>query len=375
CVSIYQPTSRGPQMQDRAVWKGLVRRADDLLRESGRRPSEVRELLQPFTDKVDDPEFWLAVSNGLAAFHSPQMTHFWRLPVPFAEKVVIGDRFHIKPLLPLLTADSRFFILAVSQKNVRLLEGTRQTVREVAIPDVPKSYDEALQYTSGFKSQSLHTHTAPGGPAGNREAIFHGSGTVVDSAKDGVLEFCEAVARGVEKHLHDQQAPLVLAASEPVLSLYRKANHYDHLLGQAIEGFPDRTGDKELHDRALALVTPVFEEERGRIAGLYRQLAGTGRTTNDLREVVQAAHQGRIQYLFVAKDQEQWGRFVPETGEVRRRPEAGPEAEDLLNLAAVNVLAHKGTVWAVDTAEMPDRAPAAALYWLPVGERGAKRRV
>jgi len=43
--------------------------------------------------------------------------------------VVVSDRFHLKPLLPLLTGDGRFYILALSQNQVRLLQGTRYSVR------------------------------------------------------------------------------------------------------------------------------------------------------------------------------------------------------------------------------------------------------
>jgi hypothetical protein len=42
--------------------------------------------------------------------------------------VVVTDRFHIKPLLPLLSGDGRFYVLALSQSEVRLLQGTRYSV-------------------------------------------------------------------------------------------------------------------------------------------------------------------------------------------------------------------------------------------------------
>src|SRR5262249_25256635 len=48
-------------------------------------------------------------------------------------------------------------------------------------------------------------------------------------------------------------------------------------------------------------------------AAHYRNYAATGRASNDIREVLPAAYDGRIESLFVASDQEQWGTFDPVT--------------------------------------------------------------
>ena len=42
----------------------------------------------------------------------------------FDELVVVSDNFHVKPLMPLLTGDNLFYVLALSQKEVRLIECT-----------------------------------------------------------------------------------------------------------------------------------------------------------------------------------------------------------------------------------------------------------
>jgi hypothetical protein len=49
----------------------------------------------------------------------------YRLPLPFEQLVVISDDFHLKPPLPFFASDGRFYILALSQNQVRLLEGIR----------------------------------------------------------------------------------------------------------------------------------------------------------------------------------------------------------------------------------------------------------
>ena len=128
-----------------------------------------------------------------------------------------------------------------------------------------------------------------------------------------------------------------------------------------------------MHDRAWAVVQPHFKQAQDKTAALYRQLAGTGRTSKDAAEIVSAAHQGQIQFLFVALGQPTWGAFDPDDLKVDVHKTEKPGDEDLSNVAAVHVLSHGGTVYAVEPEDVPERAPLAAIFRLPVGERKSKR--
>src|SRR5262249_13229802 len=133
---------------------------------------------------------------------------------------------------------------------------------------------------------------------------------------------------------------------------------------------PDRMSPAELRDKACPLVRPHFDRERERMAALYLQLAGTGRSSDDLVEVVRAAHQGQVQYLFVDLGREVWGTFDRATGAVAVHDRIQKGDEDLLNLAATFALSHKATVYAVPPQQVPDGARGvAAIYWLPLGQR------
>jgi hypothetical protein len=369
------PTTRGVRLEDAKRWKNLVRQAEDRLTAAGRRPSEAQYLLRPAGELVDDIPFWQNVTTGLAYFLSPEMTRSYRLPLTFGEQVVVADHFHVKPLIPLLTEDGRFFVLALSQKHVRLLQGTRHTIAEVELQGVPTSLEEARQADWVEETRTFHTVSRAGGATGGRAAVFHGQGAEIDNPKEGLPEFVQRVDRGLHRLLHDERAPMVLAGVEYLLPIYREHNTYPHLLNQGLEGHPDRMSPQQLHDRAWPIVEPHFRQAREKITALYGQLAGTGRSANDVREVVAAAWRGEIQYLFVALGREQWGTFDPASQKVEVHDRAAPGDEDLLNLAAVHTLSHKGTVYAVEPDQVPDRTPLAAIFWLPIGERSSKRTV
>src|SRR5438105_10341969 len=121
CISLFMPTTRGAGHEDKIRWKNLIRDAEERATATGERPSDTEELLRPARQLLDDVAYWQNVSHGLAAFLAPALFRSYRLPMPFTEHVSVHGHFHIKPLLPLLT-DGRFYILALEQKHVRLLQ-------------------------------------------------------------------------------------------------------------------------------------------------------------------------------------------------------------------------------------------------------------
>jgi hypothetical protein len=155
--------------------------------------------------------------------------------------------------------------------------------------------------------------------------------------------------------------PLVLAGVDYLLSLYKEANTYPHLVDKGIEGNPEELSAEELHEHAWAIVHPLFSSAQKEAAARYRQLAGSEQASSDLKEVVPAAYHGRVDTLFAAVGLQQWGAFDPDTNAVHLHEEAEPGDEDLLDLAAVHTLLNKGTVYAVEPEKVPDEAPLAAV--------------
>ena len=187
CVSIFLPTHRaGAQtQQDPIRLKNLLREAEEQLLAKELRAPEAEELLRPARELLDDSVFWRHQSDGLAAFLSAGVFRYYRLPPNFEDLVIVADRFHLKPLLPLLTGDGEFYVLALSQNEVRLLRATRHSVSEVELEDVPESLADTLRYDDQEKQLQFHTGTAGG--RGGRAAIFHGHEP--DDPKDNILRY------------------------------------------------------------------------------------------------------------------------------------------------------------------------------------------
>jgi hypothetical protein len=364
-VSMFMPMiQRGAETQQNPIrCKSLLRRAEEQLLANGLRPQEAQDLVQPVQQLLANRTFWQRQSRGLSLFLAPQVFRAYRMPLPLDERVVVAHRFHIKPLLPLLSGDGHFFVLALSQKAVRLLHGTRYSISEVELPGVPQSIAEALRYDDVEKKG--HHYPGSQGRSAGGVAPLAGHGVGIEDAthepQDAILRYFQQVETGVRAFLRDEHAPLVLAGVEYLLPIYRRANTYPYMLAGWVTGNPDGLRPEELQERAWAIVQPHFQRAQEDAAAQYRQLAGTGRAAGDLSAIVMAAYDGRIATLFVALGIQQWGIFDAESRTVEAHHQAVAGDEDLLDVAAMYTLLKRGTVYAVAPEQMPDRTPAAAL--------------
>ncbi|MCD6353834.1 MAG: hypothetical protein J7M06_06465, partial [Proteobacteria bacterium] len=276
CVSIFMPTHRaGAETQQNPIrLRNLLREAEDRLIAGGLRAQEVEELLTPAHAILGNGFFWRRQSEGLAMFLSSEVFRHYRLPLGLKELLVVTDRFHIKPLLPTLSGDGQFYVLALSQNEVRLLQGTRQSMREVDLEGVPENLADALQ--SDVFGKQLRSHTGASVGGGDRSAIFHGQGAGSEvPKKDNILRYFHQINNGLYELLKDKQEPLVLAGVDYLFPIYREANSYSHLLDEGITGNPEGLSAEKLHRQAWAIVQPYFQKAQEDAVALYRQSVGT----------------------------------------------------------------------------------------------------
>lgn len=335
-----------------------------MLVEHGLTQSEAGKFLQPAQD-IDHQDFWQHQNNGLAIFVSEGVFHYYRLPLNFDELAVVTDHFHLKPLLPLLTNDGLFYILSLSQEQIKLLECTRYDVKEIELEDIPKSMDEALMYDETAKEGQFRINTSKGGTSNSfqRSGSYHGQGSPdSDDIKRDLLQFFHIVDRGIHKYLHGKKAPLVLTGVEYHFPIYREANNYPHLVEEGITGNTKIMTPEELQAEAWQIVEPIFSQAQQEAIAYYQESAAAQRGSTDIKEAVPAAYYGRVEQLFVAVGVQRWGNFDPQNNTIQLHSEPESGDEDLLDSAAVQTILNGGTVYAVEPDKVPEQAPLAAVF-------------
>jgi hypothetical protein len=364
CVSLYLPTHRAgvETQQDPIRFRNLLREAEEQLGHGGF-GSRIQDVLGDCRRWSEDFDFWQHQSEGLVVFLAPEVTRRYRLPRSFEELVVVGKRFHFGPLLPLLTGDGRFHVLALSQKRVRLLEATRDSVREMDLHDIPESLQDAVGYDWEERTLQFHSGTARAGVAGGRRpAMFHGQNIGEDRDQEEIQRFLHQVDSGVRRMLREPEEPLVVAGVEYLRAMYRQVSHHPKVLSAGVDGNPDTLSPEELRKRAWPIVEPEFRRSEEAARQSWDRLAGGERVATRLEEVVPASHDGRVDTLFVAVDQHRWGTWDPESRSVDTADSPINGHEDLLDRAALDTLLHGGQVFAVPLGDVPGDGELAAVY-------------
>ena len=364
CISLFMPTVRSGNevRQNRIRFKNLMHRVEGMLGSHGMKEREIEGYLQPAAGIEHDRIFWQQQLDGLAVFRTPRLFRYYRLPLGLEELAVVGSRLHVKPLLPLFSGNGRFYLLTLSQKQVRLFLGTHYSVNEIRLRRVPLGLAEAMKYEEVERQLQYHSGTGAAEKGGRRAAVYHGQGAGKAEVKDQILRYFRRVDKAVHRVLRREQAPLVLAGLEYLFPIYRQANTYPHLLEEGIDTNADELGVGELHEKAWGVVEPRFREAQEQTARRFAELAASGRASDSLEEIVQAAVDRRIDSLFVPRQGHVWGRFDRKERKVTVDDESLPENEDLLDLSAVHALDADGTIYSVDRSEMPGRGPGAAIF-------------
>ena len=357
-VSIFMPMHRsGPETQQYPIrLKNLIREAEGRLIARGLHAPEAKELLEPAERLLRDGLFRQHQSDGLAMFLSLGVFHYYPLPFVFEELVIVTDRFHIKPLLPLLSGDGRYYILALSQNKVRLLQGTRYSVNEVSLADVPENLAETLRDDDSWKD--LHMHSGLSRGEGKLSAITHGD--EVDS-KENIRRYFRRIDRGLHELLRNERAPLVLAGVDYLHPIYKEVNSYPHLMDEGIAGNPERLSAGELHELTWTIVKPYFQKAQQEAVNRYKEFISSGRASNRFRKIILAAYHGQVESLFAVPDFQQWGTFDPSTDELHLHKKEKAGDEDLLESTAIQTLLNGGTVYVVKPGTMPDTGSLAAV--------------
>jgi hypothetical protein len=355
-ISIYLPTHRkGKTEQDQIRYKNLIKEAEQELVGIGISAGAVDELVKKAQKLLSDEVFWQHQDDGLAVFLEHDTFHYYRLPLLLPELVVVAKRYHIKPVVPMLTSNNVFYVLALSQKDVRLLKCSQYNVTRVTPDIIPTSIAEFLQYDEPEKQLQLHT-------AESGRAIFHGHGITKDYDKIRILQYFKAIDQGLHKILKEEKAPLVVATVDYLHAIYQEASKYRYLIETGIEGNPDGLDDETLLQKAWSIVEPHFSEQKLEVLDRFQALTGTGLTTSSLEEAVLAAYDGRAEALFLCVGLQKWGNFNEHKRSILIHEERQPGDEDLFNLAAFYTIKKGGEVYAMNPDAVLPSIELAAIF-------------
>jgi hypothetical protein len=361
CLSVYMPldvtsVTQGPKV-NAVKWRSCVNTLKPKIELLG---GEARALLDSISDWDSLPGNNERKGKSVAVFRSPDVLRVSWVEEPVRSKAVAGRNFYIRPLLPQLTRENVFYALGLSQKNVRLLRLTARSSEEVALPaSVATSYDT---YMNTAKPDHVSDNRSTAGPgAGTSKGVLFGTSSEREDKNEYLAHFFRQIDRGVNEVLRGAGDPVIPVAVEHQLAIYKTVNTYPHLDEEGVHGAPNSLKAGELHSRALDAVLRRYERRVDAALAEYDHKVGAG-ASNRLKEILLAAHEGRVLTLLVSDSLETPGSFDESTYTVKGRESGTADDEDLVNDAVVQVIRHAGEVLVAPNGKMPNGAPVSAIF-------------
>jgi hypothetical protein len=366
CVSLYMPTSPlGTSAKfNRTAFKDLAKEALSQMKEAGIDKNKIAVFEQQFDhlagaehdvqdeDKIrklqrakPDPieSFWHYQADGLAVLTTMSLTRMFRLPNPLKPLAEVADRFHLTPLIRAMTSPHDIFVLALAEERVRLVHAFANFPPErVQVPNLPKNAEEAT------RRPSFHIR-AP------RRRLQN-----LEGEKVLLQKYVRQVEHAIYNVLSQQNAPLVLAAEEPMASMFRSLNTYPRLADETIEGNPEQRTDAELEDAAIPILDRIYSRELKAVIALYDQLKPR-RATTDVSYAAHAATAGAVDQLLVDLDAVIPGLVSDLDGTVTYAASDDAETYSVVDEVARRALSTGARVLGARKEELPERAPLTAI--------------
>lgn len=302
------------------------------------------DLEDVLDDLATDGDFWARQGRSLAVFATPAGARTFRLPNRLTRMVEVSDRFHVKPLLRTLTFPQAAFVLALSQNAARLVEvAADDAATEVRVPGMPRDAPSAVGKAS----------------LGDRSADRRIQGS--EGKKTRLRQYARRVEGAMRPQLSGMDLPLVLAATEPLDSIFRAVNTYPYLADEVIAGSPDELTDAELGAISRGVLDDLYARELSELRARYAARFPQGRASDDLSTVARAATFGAVETAFVDIDVAIPGSVDEQSGAVTLG-----DADDAANYGVGDEIARRvlltgGRVLAVRSDDVPGRGPVAAI--------------
>lgn len=343
-VSMYLPSSRVSREADaaRIGLKSLGRDAVHQLEARGADIHRIAALEELINGIVADNDFWRYQANSLAVFVTPDHIRHFRLPNALEKQVQVSDRFQLAQLLRAVTFPNAGYVLVLAEGEARLIEISADAPSNtIAIPELPEDVEP-------FTTQ----------PLADRLPRMRAQGTLGDASAQ--RQFARRVNELVRDRLRGVALPLVLAATEPMASIYRSINTYPRLAKSLIESHPG-TSDSELAERARPIFDGIYRDQLADWRATFEERENQGRGTTDVASASRAATFGAVDSVMIDMTKAVEGTVADDDGAVTFAAAGAAGTYDVLGEIAARVIRANGRVFAVRPEDIPNGTPVAAI--------------
>lgn len=365
CVSIYIPAHRSGdavnEKQDRVIFKTALQNIRQQLKAQGADDDRIDAILNPGFALTNDNDFWNNQLEGLAVYLTENFNRVLKLPFTVQQTEYINHSFYLSPVIPAVTVQKTFYLLMLSKHDARLFKGDHYSLERIMVPGLPNGVDDVVHFEEKG-DRMLFGRGGNGVAAGAGEAAnYHGQGEGNPDDKENLALYFQEVDKTLfQEVLHDKNEPLIIAAVDYLVPIYKQVSHYNFIYSEHISGNFEHENSATLLAKANEKLEPYFKEDAKKaLKNYYNQLA-TPQSSSMPETVIPASFYARVSDLFIAEGEHIWGNFDEQNNKLTLHMQQQQGDEDLIDRAAVNTYLNGGSVNILDKEHMPKESIIAA---------------
>lgn len=233
---------------------------------------------------------------------------------------VIGENFHIRPLLEEVFVNPEFILVNISLYDIKVYRGDFQNleiVQQYEFDQLPKNFSDASRV---YAPQYL-----------------------------GLLPYksilaIKTIAQKVKEFIQYQSIPVIVTGLEEMKQIFLR---YFHDVPGVISHFQEDFFEKsclEILGKARQFRYAVIDFYSAQLKERLKKMMKSRRMISDLSEIIKATYSGKIIHLVIPTEQRIWGKFDPETGEYVVHKKIGKTSVDILNELAEEIIRQGGKI-------------------------------
>ncbi|MDQ8194887.1 hypothetical protein QEH59_10650 [Coraliomargarita sp. SDUM461004] len=366
-ISLFLPIRNdGVEVQQNAqILRELIEEARASLEIFGMQVSHVSNFIAPLQYFVDNPQSLRQEAASLAFLLDGHALRRIRLDYEAPAFCCVDERFAMKPLLPIMQLNPTFTALCLNQGGMQVYRGVRGNLTSVDVEGMPNTIEEVAEFDDPEKTLQNHsaTRTSRSHATGSTPVSgFHGHG-MPDTYKDDLKKrFIQAVAVAIESFLADKKDPLVVFGVAGNLGQFKQVNAASQRVYHYVEHDASRWDASRLSQESVALLKLDIDRQVSAALDEVEAAVGRGEDISGITECALAAATGRLERVFIAKDEQVHGRCDLDRMQVLYDEKSGRLGKtDLLDYIAYETYRHGGSAMAVSKDRLPNGRRAIAV--------------
>lgn len=291
-VSIYLPTHRTSpdNKQDKIRFNNLLNKASKEIEKKFDK-EKAQELLKEARKIHEDLNFWNYGTEGLAVLINSEDTKVIRLTGVVPEVVVVGEQFHILPLINYYQLPNNYYLLDISRDRFKIYELSSESIKELETPEIHEKFSDL------FDDKDLENNLVSTGGA---ETAFHGHKAKPEIDEIEREKFFRYLSKELGNFFKAKGNPIILFGTTENVADFKEIAKDDLKIFATIDKPLDSMDDKDILETLRDKLLPRYVENvESRLEGLQTEISRDLGTDNASR-IATDAPTGRIETLFVS---------------------------------------------------------------------------